>query len=147
MTSVMERLTGHADVDTGEFGVVSRYNLNMDFFLYLVEDCAYRADRVDGFLTVLWHPHEDRLVGLKLKGFRFLFNQLTKLTKFGEGDFVPLVNAIELAVVSTVTDEMLARVGEERLRARREKYDKALKFASRATISPDEWHKIVDRAA
>ena len=144
MTNVMERLTGHADAEAGSFTVVSRYNPDMDFFLYLTEDCAFRADRVDGFLTLLWHPQEERLVGLKLKGFRFLFQQLTKMQRLDEEEFVPLVNYIELAVMTTMTEEVLAQLGEERLRDRRDKYNRAREWAleATATITKEEWQKV-----
>ena len=77
------------------------YYETMDFLLYLQEDVPYRADRIDQFLTLLWHPHEDRAIGVKIKGFRVLFDRVrailnTKNINVSDG-FVPFVTAIEVA--------------------------------------------------
>jgi len=90
-------LVGAVDSPEG-FTPVARYYSGMDFVLYLNKDCSYRADRVDEFLTLLWHPTEDNLVGVKLKGFRCLFQAIKKVLDFKETDFVPLVKALELAM-------------------------------------------------
>ena len=40
----------------------------MDMTMYLAEDCSYRAQHIDGGMSVLWHPTEDRIVGVQLHG-------------------------------------------------------------------------------
>ena len=82
----------------------------MDFLLYLREDCSYRADRVDPFLTVLYHPYEDRIVGIKLKGFRFLFDQFRKIVEHLDNEhFLPLVKFVEIALVAGVAEAFIAK--------------------------------------
>lgn len=108
------------------FVPVARYYPAMDFLLYLNADCAYRADRVDTFLTLLWHPLEDRLVGLKLKGFRFLFNQVKAISGLEEADFLPVVKLLETALVGGVAEAAMTRIEQKRVE---EQYAKAKEFA------------------
>ena len=65
MTYLDQLLGGSGPAREGEFSPVSRYYPEMDYLLYLKEDCSYRADRVDGVLTLLWHPYREQLVGLR----------------------------------------------------------------------------------
>jgi hypothetical protein len=37
-----------------------------DGIIYLGADVSYRADRIDDYLTLLWHPHKPELVGVKI---------------------------------------------------------------------------------
>lgn len=55
-----------------EFQPVAKYVPAMDCLIYLREDVSYRAVRLDQYRTVLLHPQEDRAVGVKLKGMRFV---------------------------------------------------------------------------
>ena len=112
----LENLAKFSGVSIREelFVPVARYFPDMDYVLYLNTDCSYRADRVDTFLTVLWHPQEDKLVGVKLKGFRFIFSQLQKIIELKDNDFVLLVKAIEIALVGGYAESLLAKVEQER---------------------------------
>ena len=105
----------------------------MDFLLYLNEDCSYRADRVDPFLTVLWHPHEQRLVGIKLKGFRFIFNVVKSVLDLKEDQFLPVVKALEIATVGGVAETMMQHHKKDRMQ---ELYAKAKEFADGVTFDP-----------
>jgi len=78
----------------------------MDMMLYVSEDCSYRASRVDMFLTILLHPHEDRVVGIKLKGVRFLFERVKAILKLSDSDFLPLVAVLEVALTAALTASM-----------------------------------------
>ena len=49
------------------FEACACYYEPMDFILYLQEDVPYRADRIDYFLTLLWHPYEPHAIGIKPK--------------------------------------------------------------------------------
>lgn len=82
------------------FVVTAKYLRSMDQLVFLDSDAHYRADRVDAYLTLFWAPDDDqKLVGLKLKGFGYLFESLKKLCAVGEDDFVPFVKWLELALV------------------------------------------------
>ena len=86
------------------FELCASYNAPMDQIMYLREDVSFRADRIDQFLTILWHPHKEEVVGIKIKGIRFLFESLRCVVKalggkdLSEEAFLPLVGAIELAL-------------------------------------------------
>jgi hypothetical protein len=88
-----------------EFQKSARYYAPMDVLLYLEEDVAYRADRVDPFLTLLWHPYEQRAVGIKLKGFRCIYEWTreifaTRGIHLTSDDFLPLITAFEVAMTA-----------------------------------------------
>lgn len=45
------------------------YYPEMDWLIYLTEDVQYRSDQlIPGVVDVLWHPYENRIVGLKIWG-------------------------------------------------------------------------------
>jgi hypothetical protein len=133
-----------ADLLPKAFEPVARYYGSMDFLLFLKEDVSYRADRVDPFLTVLWHPEEDRLVGVKLKGFRFIFERLKSLLDLQETQWLPVVKAIELAMVGGwgqgFIDKHERERDKERVRAHdfRDKYQKAMEVAREAKFDPSQ---------
>lgn len=132
MSAIINLLPEEWRPKPGEFAKVARYYPSMDFVLYVNEDCTYRADRVDTFLTVLWHPTEDRLVGLKLKGFRFLFRQMLAMLRplnvqVEDRDFFPIVSALEAALVAGVGEAILGEVERGRIH---ERYEAARKFAT-----------------
>lgn len=136
MSTFMKRLMdGLGDGGAEEFTPNARYYPSMDFLLYLREDCSYRADRVDAFLTILWHPTEDHLVGIKLKGFRFLFRRLKEILSWKEDDFLPLVKALELALVGGIAANIMDSVEQERLE---KLYDKAKEVAATYAVPPAE---------
>ena len=121
---------------TNAFRPVARYNPYLDILMYLQEDCSYRADRVDVYLTVLWHPHEERLVGLKLKGFRFLFRSLQHIMGLKDEEWLPLVKALEIALVGGVAQSLMDDVESERIQKR---YEEARVLAGDVGVSPEEW--------
>lgn len=88
----------------GEFRPGASYSAPMDCVIYLREDVSYRAERIDQFLTILWHPDQEIVVGVKLKGCRFLFGVLRSAVKSVTGNdvpdhaFMPLLGAVELAL-------------------------------------------------
>lgn len=57
---------GHAG-QISPFKAGASYFSAMDWLLYLAEDVPYRADAmIPGLIDVLWHPYEDRIVGIKI---------------------------------------------------------------------------------
>ena len=111
MTDFVQALFGDDIQRVGDFEPTAKYYHAMDFLLYLREDCSYVADRVDPFLTVLYHPHaRSQIVGIKLKGFRFLFDQLRKVADdLNDTDFLPVVKFIEMALVAGMAEAYIAQ--------------------------------------
>ena len=78
------------------FKVTAYFDREMDQLIYLRTNESYRADRVDGYLTLLWHAYEPQLVGIKLKGFRSIFDQFKEKGLVDESHFIPLCKAISM---------------------------------------------------
>ena len=136
METFLHSLLGMSEITQPPFRPVARYHPDMDILIYVREDCSYRADRVDAFLTVLYDPYADELVGLKLKGFKFLFKQLQSIINLPDDAWMPLVKALELALVGGVAQNIMNEVEAQRIRL---KYDQARTFARDVNIPPDEW--------
>ncbi|MBK8200450.1 MAG: hypothetical protein IPK75_19045 [Acidobacteria bacterium] len=84
---------------TKPFKPSAKYNHGLDVLAYRAEGGTCVADRVDGFLTILWDKEQKRIVGIRLKGFRWVFNELKGRFKWTDADFLPLVKVLE-AVMS-----------------------------------------------
>ncbi len=136
-----ERLTGSraGNEHTEKFIPVARYQPAMDSLVYINEDCSYRADRVDIYLTLLWHPYEDRLVGIKLKGFKFVFEKLKSIMSLKDEDFLLLTKALELAMVGGAAEVIMRRAEKERIER---KYKEACEFARDIKVPSEELLKI-----
>ena len=92
------------------------------------QDCSYRAERIDQFLTVLWHPYEEKLVGIKIKGFGFLFERVKSILNLKDEHFFPVIKALEAAVVGGMAEAIMSRHEQERT----EKRERILKAYSSA---------------
>lgn len=142
MKTFLDNLTGEREGVNGVFVATSRYYPSVDFLLYLAEDLSYRADRVDEALTVLWHPYEDRLVGLKLKGFSALLREVKGALDLEEAEYVSLVTLLtEAALTRTSAQKILNEQETARLRNLKRKYLLAANFARNASVSVDELKK------
>ncbi len=122
------------------FKPVARYFEALDCVIYLNEDVSYRADRVDTYLTLLWHPYADRVVGVRFKGFKFIFRQLQSIMGgLKEAPFLPLIKVLELVLTAGYADVGLAKQERNRLQ---EKYDSARAVIGEAHLGPEELMKI-----
>jgi len=125
-----------------EFTPGAMYYPPMDCIIYLREDTSYRADRVDQFMTILWHPHDDRAVGVKIKGGRYLFERVRAILaplghKLGDDQFLPLMSALQLAMTvhggeAVTTKAETIRIKQQKRRT--ELYRQALEVVGDATI-------------
>lgn len=88
MNALTELWTEHAPL--ARFEPTAKYIPAMDCLIYLREDCSYRAVRLNTFQTILLHPHEDRPVGVKLKGMRFLHHRLHAILRAAKGGEVDM---------------------------------------------------------
>jgi hypothetical protein len=91
------------------FEPTAYFDPEMDQLLYLTSNAAYRAERVDSRLTILWDAHELRIVGIKLKGFRSLFDELKAEGLVEESRFLPLCKAISMLMERMVADQVPRR--------------------------------------
>jgi hypothetical protein len=129
------------NLDFGDFVPKAQYMPESDYLCYLSEDCAYRADRVDKYLTLLWAPDSmTRLVGIKLKGFLSVFRSVSGIIDSkAKSKSIPvstLLKVLEALLEARIADGELERQAIERLR---ERYEKAIQFSeSEDVIAPDE---------
>jgi hypothetical protein len=142
MNTLIEGLFPEGRPAAVEFHPVSRYFGPIDAMVYVREDGSYRADRVDPFLTILWHPTEERLVGVKLKGFRFLFEQILAIDpELKKEHFVSFVRALEFAFAAGLGEKLTDEHEETRKRKRVRNYAEARKFVKDVTIPGEELKK------
>jgi len=74
-SSFLEALLDSCGIDASglkEFAPAARYLQPIDSLIYLSEDCPYRTQVVDENFSLLQHPQEYRIVGIKLNGFSSL---------------------------------------------------------------------------
>jgi hypothetical protein len=142
MTGLLDKIAPEFVGDNvPRFVAGARYYADMDYLLYMQEPCSYRADRVDEFLTVLWHPDDDRLVGVKLKGWLFIFNELREKMGWDDEDFFPLVKALEFGlaeVLARYVNNYQGATPSERYR-RVEQYSRAIRLVDNAKVHVREW--------
>jgi hypothetical protein len=135
-TFLQELIPGRVQTGDEKFVPVARYYPAMDYFLYLREDVSYRSDRVDGALTLLWHPYEDRLVGIMLKEFRALFQQVKPA--LDDQEFLPIATLIAEALLHGGAEALMSAVEGERREKLRQKYQVAIVFVAGFRVASQE---------
>lgn len=121
------------DIDAercGPYKPAAVYFLDSDCVEYLKEDAFCIYERVDSFLTLIFDETKFNLIGFKLKGFKYVFEQHVKpLFKLNDSQFIDLVSVIE-AVFSSIGDDIFKAGDEERRRA----YKAAIKLAANDNV-------------
>ena len=141
MDTFLEKLGPEMAAAEGEpFHPVARYYPPMDFLLYLKEDCSYRADRVDQFLTLLWHPHKEELVGIKLKGLRVVYNRSRDRLAANGVTSWPIFALLSEILLTVLAEPLIAALEPQRRDRLLEKYRMAVQFAANenAAVSSEE---------
>lgn len=108
------------------------YDPLMDFVEYVNTGELVIAKRVDEFLTLLYDGQQSNVVGFRIKGIRYLFNEYLKAVHdLADDDFLPLVFFIEAA---------LRRSGDAILRDvnRHKAYRIAFRMANRANAGVND---------
>lgn len=146
MSDFLQQLAPSWDPEAEPFRQAARYYPAMDHLLYLTEDCSYRADRVDEWLTLLWHPHRLDLVGIKLKGIRAIFKGL--LSDPGLDGPLLIAELLGEILMSGGAARIMETHEEERRVQLRKKYRMAIRFAthSNATVSSKELERSQELA-
>ena len=137
MTDYMEtHLQEFASSPPAEFVAAARYFEPMDCLLYLKEDCSYRAIRLSPAVTILLHPQEDRAVGVKVKGVRFLAESLRAVLasegiNFSDRQVIHLLAILEMAFAAGWGDAVIAEADAER---HRQYAQRARELVAEATV-------------
>lgn len=68
----------------------------MDQVEYLTVDAIVISERIDEYLTLIWDKSRVKVVGFKLKGFKYIFNTyLKELYKLQDEEFIRLISVVE----------------------------------------------------
>ena len=131
MDENVETLPGWDD-SLKPFIPISKYYWTMDLLLYLKEDVSYRADRVDRLLTLLWHPYDDELVGIQIKGFRCLCLEHPLLSEIAKDDnwFLPLALLVADLFMKDEAWSFIANPSKENIESLVKKYNLAMAFVA-----------------
>lgn len=95
----------------GDFAPKANFITEADLLLFVNEDCSYATQRVDPYLSMLWHPTENKIVGFKLKGIRYVFNQIKEELKLTDKDWLPLSGYLE-SVFTVLASRALDKANE-----------------------------------
>ena len=140
MDTFLNKLALGQTVEEGGFRPVARYYPSMDFLLYLKEDCSYRADRVDNFLTILWHPYKDEIVGIKLKGIRVIYDKNKERLAWGGVTSWPIFALLADVLLDVLAKPLIVQLEPSQQERLRDKYRRAVQFAANenAEVSAEE---------
>ena len=108
-------MNGDGMAETPPFKPAAWYYPEMDYVLFQREDCSYRAERVGPFLDLLWHPEEDRVVGIKLSSFRFLAGQARRIHDLQPMDPVPVATALEISLAGGMVESFMNKADQSRI--------------------------------
>jgi hypothetical protein len=112
------------------------YHPEMDYLMYINEDCSYVADRISRFLTVLWHPSEPgKLIGLKLKGFRLMYERVRESAALTDAEFPLFISWLSLALYRSAEE----LIDEHERRRLKEVSAIARKIVGNAEIPSKVW--------
>lgn len=91
------------------------FNSDMDQLVFMFSDEESVADRVDEYLTV-YENGAGQTVGYKIKGFRWVYELMTRQGRVEEGGFFNLIDAIitawTAAAATANTDNVLDELRE-----------------------------------
>lgn len=101
-----------------EFVSKATYNHSLDFIEYVADDCFVLSERIDAFLTILKDGDTGDLVGFKLKGFAFAYNEHLKpiLGPKATHPFIDLVPVLTY-YIGQAGNEIFGDLKEKRKRA------------------------------
>jgi len=107
------------------------FDPTMDFVEYVIVDAVTVSDRIDEYLTLIYASDGQSLVGFRLKGFRYVFNdlKLKNVLALEEADFLRLTKVIE---------HIVTLVGDEFFGERKRYYQKAFQLAQAEDAKFDE---------
>ena len=106
---------------------LAAYFEDADCVEYVAEDTFCTYVRIDEYLTLVYDETCFRVIGFKLKGFRYIFNQMAGQLKLNQDSFLRVVSIIE----RVVTELGEAFVSDDR-RARA--YQAAIKIADQNNV-------------
>jgi len=109
------------------FAANAAYFVDSDCVEYVNEDTISVYKRIDGFLTLIYDETQIRVIGFKLKGFRYFFEKMKAHLGLNNNSFIKVAALIE---------EICRDIGDELLTddARQRAYQAARKIAEKEAV-------------
>ena len=107
------------------------YFSDSDCVEYVNEDCVCVYRRIDEFLTLIFDETKIRLIGFKLKGFRFFFERMKGHLQLNNSDFI---------WISALIEEICRDIGDELETSK----ERRLAYQAVKKIADKEQVKLVD---
>ena len=106
-------MTTHALLELVPYAPAAIYSFDADCVEYVRSDSFAIYERIDARLTLVKDATGHNLIGFKIKGFRNTFERLKSIHDLSDGQFVPLISAIE-AIYTEMGEQIF---GDPRIKA------------------------------
>jgi hypothetical protein len=100
-------MSTHAQIELVAYAPAAIYSYDADCVEYVRSDSFAIYERIDARLTLVKDATGHTLIGFKIKGFRNTFERLKATFDLSDGQFVPLVSAIE-AIYTEMGDRIFS---------------------------------------
>ncbi len=100
-------MTTHAQPELVPYTPAAIYSFDADCVEYVRSDSFAMYERIDARLTLIKDATGHNLIGFKIKGFRNTFERLKSMHDLSDGQFIPMISAIE-AIYTEMADQIFA---------------------------------------
>jgi len=137
MKEFSDVLKANFDADFSEqFQKRACYYPKVDFIEYLSVDAITVSERIDTFLTLIWDDNHVELVGFRLKGFRYVYDEVLKpLKNIKEDAFDLIMEAVEHIYTQIGNDAFQSPKDDEK---KTDAYKNVIAFIKKEEVSFDE---------
>ena len=106
MFSADKRAENSIQIGNGDFEACAYYLSSMDYLEFITSNGTTVDRRIDEFLTLIFNAERSAIVGLKIKGLRYHFNEQLKdiVEQSPDDDFILLVLILEKVIESIGPD-------------------------------------------
>lgn len=94
---LMDLMNGRGVADLRPFRPTTLYVSQLDELLFVLEDCSWRCEPIDCMLSLLLHPYEERVVGVKIAEARVIVEAARAEQGLSPADPVPAALVAESA--------------------------------------------------
>jgi hypothetical protein len=111
-----------------DYSPAAIYYDGADMMEYVREDIPSIARRVDEFLTLVMSLQDRHLIGVRLKGFKYLYNK--KLSLLAKSELVPGKDDAQFMLLTKVFEELMTKIGNEMMAQldRKRAYEQAIEI-------------------
>jgi hypothetical protein len=111
-----------------DYSPAAIYYDGADMMEYVREDIPSIARRVDEFLTLVMSLQDRHLIGVRLKGFKYIYNK--KLSLLAKSQSVPGKDDAQFMLLTKVFEELMTKIGNEMMAQldRKRAYEQAIEI-------------------